>query len=165
MSQVIASLHSSVETCLIDTGIRFKIFTCDPELADTAAFCAHYGFALGQSANAIIVASKSEPIKFACCLVLANCKLDVNKRLCQLLEVKKASFATAEQTLELTGMQIGGVTPFGLEKMPIYVDAAVLVNSEIVVGGGNRSTKVLLHPEELKKLPNVEIIEGLAIPK
>jgi len=162
MSQVLSELQPSVSECLQRCGIEHKVFQCDPALADTAAFCEHYGFALSQSANAIITASKTDPVKYACCLVLANSKLDVNKKVCQLLGVKKASFAGAEQTLELTGMQIGGVTPFGMPDIPIYIDTAVMNNEEVVVGGGNRSTKVLLNPKELQKLPGAQIIEGLA---
>jgi prolyl-tRNA editing enzyme YbaK/EbsC (Cys-tRNA(Pro) deacylase) len=162
MTNLLSQLHPGVEQCLETCGIRYNVFECDPSLADTAAFCAHYGFALNQSANAIITASKSEPVKYACCLILANCKLDVNKKVCELLQVKKASFASADQTLQLTGMQIGGVTPFGLTAIPIYVDSVVMQQKEIVVGGGNRSSKVLLDPLELKKLPNLEIIAGLA---
>jgi prolyl-tRNA editing enzyme YbaK/EbsC (Cys-tRNA(Pro) deacylase) len=30
------------------------------------------------------------------------------------MQVKKLSFASADQTLEASGMEIGGVTPFGL---------------------------------------------------
>jgi prolyl-tRNA editing enzyme YbaK/EbsC (Cys-tRNA(Pro) deacylase) len=162
MSQIVSELHPSVSSSLEKCGIEHKVFQCDPALADTAAFCEHYKFALGQSANAIITASKTDPVKYACCLVLANSKLDVNKKVCQLLGVKKASFASAEQTLELTGMQIGGVTPFGLPDIPIYIDAAVMNNEEVVVGGGNRSTKVLLNPKELEKLPGAQTVEGLA---
>ncbi len=33
------------------------------------------------------------------------------------------------------------------------------------MGGGNRSSKLLLNPQELLKLPHVEVIEGLAKPK
>jgi len=165
MSSLLSELHASVSACLENCGIEYKVFQCDPELADTAAFCEHYGFAAGQSANAIVCASKVEPIKYACCLVLANYKLDVNKKVSQLLGAKKVSFASAEQTLALTGMQIGGVTPFGLPDIPIYIDAAVMGNKEIVLGGGNRSTKVLLDPVQLEKLPGAQVIEGLALPR
>jgi hypothetical protein len=33
------------------------------------------------------------------------------------------------------------------------------------MGGGNRSSKILLDPRELLKLPNVQVIEGLAKPR
>ncbi len=35
--------------------------------------------------------------------------------------------------------------------------------AELVLGGGNRSTKILLNPNELKKLPNVEVVDGLGL--
>lgn len=157
--------HPSVTEGLERHGINARPMACDPDFADTALFCERYNYALSQSANAIIVASKSEPVRFACCIILATTKLDVNKTVRNLLAVRKASFATAEQTVELTGMQIGGVTPFGLPDIPIYIDSAVMTNQEVVAGGGNRSSKVLLDPKELTKLPNSQVIEGLALPK
>jgi acyl-coenzyme A thioesterase PaaI-like protein len=54
------------------------------------------------------------------------------------------------------------VTPFGVESLPIYVDSAVLEQPQVVMGGGNRSSKVLLAPRELLKLPGVTVVEGLA---
>ncbi|HEY9713070.1 MAG TPA: YbaK/EbsC family protein [Chroococcales cyanobacterium] len=165
MPEMTTILHRSVQDGLDRYGLKYQIFECDPDYADTALFCERYGFSQGQSANAIIAGCKVEPVKFACCVVLATTKLDVNKKLRQLLDVKKTSFATAEQTLELTGMLIGGVTPFGLPNIPIYVDSAVMNNEQIILGGGNRSTKILMHPDELTKLPNAQIVENLAIPK
>ena len=61
-----------------------------------------------------MVAARKEPGIACVCLVLATCRLDVNHAVCDLLGVRKASFASAEQTRDLTGMMIGGVTPFGL---------------------------------------------------
>lgn len=159
-------LHDQVATALASHQLEYSVFACDPDFADTALFCEKYGFQLGQSANAIIVATKVEPIRYACCIVLANTKLDVNRTVAKLLEAKKVSFATAEQTMALTGMQIGGVAPFGLSDIPLYVDAAVMASAlEVILGGGNRSTKVVLKPDQLLKLPNVQVIDGLAIAK
>ena len=82
--------------------------------ADTAAFCEKYGYPVDRSCNTIIVASKKEPKQFVACVVLAHTRLDVNKRVTNLMGVSKASFATAEEMMALTGMQVGGVTPFSL---------------------------------------------------
>jgi prolyl-tRNA editing enzyme YbaK/EbsC (Cys-tRNA(Pro) deacylase) len=143
--------------------IQFKVFSCDPTLADTAAFCEHYGFLPEQSANTLIVASrKVEPVQYTACVVLATTRLDVNKKVCGLMGVKRASFADGDTTVSLTGMMIGGVTAVGITDFPIYVDSAVLAQDQIVMGGGNRSTKLLLAPAELAKLPNVQIIQQLA---
>jgi prolyl-tRNA editing enzyme YbaK/EbsC (Cys-tRNA(Pro) deacylase) len=159
-------LHPFVQKSIAEHGIKGEAMLCDESLADTAAFCEHYKFSPEQTVNAIIVAGKSTPVKYACCLVLANAKLDVNKTVCQLLEVKRCSFAGAEQTLNLTGMQIGGVTPFGLpEETPIYIDEAIMVNDKIVTGGGNRTSKLLVEPKELLKLPQARVVGGLGLPR
>ncbi len=145
-------------------GIKYKIFPCDPKLADTAAFCERYGFKPEQSLNTIIVASKKvEPTKYAACTVLATSRLDVNKKVCKLLGVKRASFASADDTIKQTGMMIGGVTVFGLEDMPVYIESGVFELGEIIMGGGDRSNKVILNSNELKKLPNVEVINDLVL--
>jgi prolyl-tRNA editing enzyme YbaK/EbsC (Cys-tRNA(Pro) deacylase) len=158
-------LQPEVHQALEQGRLAYREFACDPALADTAAFCEKYGFALSESANAILVAGKSDPKKYACCIVLATTRLDVNKAVVKQMGVKKASFASAEDTQALTGMMIGGVTPFGLPAdIPIYVDAAVMKQPEVVMGGGNRSSKVVLKPAELTKLPNVTVVEHLAKP-
>jgi len=158
-------LHPAVKAGLERHAMVCKTLVCDPALADTSAFCQHYGFALDQAANAIVVVGKTNPPKYVCCLVLATCKLDVNKKVSELIGTRRCSFATSEQTLEQTGMEIGGVTPIGLADMPIYVDSQVMCRGEVVIGGGNRSSKILLHPSELSKLQSVTIIDRLGVLK
>jgi prolyl-tRNA editing enzyme YbaK/EbsC (Cys-tRNA(Pro) deacylase) len=158
-----SALLPLVQRSLDAHAIIYKVFECDPDLADTAVFCEKYGFDLDHSANAILVAGKSDPVRYACCVILATTKLDVNKKVCQLLGVRKASFAPREAAIKFSQMEYGGVTAFGLpDDIPIYVDASVIEHEEVVMGGGNRSSKVLINPSELKKLPAVQIIEGLA---
>ena len=143
-------------------GVR--VIDCDPALADTAAFCEAYGYAPEDSANAIVVVGKTDPPRFVMCVVLSNTRLDVNRAVRQRLGVKRTSFASAEQTMELTGMAIGGVTPIGLPAgMPLWIDARVMSRSEIVVGGGSRSCKVVGPPVMLTSLPAAEVVEGLAV--
>ena len=154
-----------LESILAGLGVPYELFPCDPALADTAAFCAAYGFEMGDSANTIVVVGKADPRRYAACVVLGTHRLDVNRSVRERLGTRKASFATAEETAEMTGMAIGGVTPFGLPAgLPILVDAAVMARPRIVLGGGSRSWKVLAAPSILLALPNVEVVEGLANP-
>jgi prolyl-tRNA editing enzyme YbaK/EbsC (Cys-tRNA(Pro) deacylase) len=144
----------------------YELFACDPALADTAAFCAAYGFAPEDSANTIVVIGKSDPPVYAACVVLSTHRLDVNRAVKQRLGTRKASFASPDETRALTGMEIGGVTAFGLPAgLPLWVDAAVMDRERIVLGGGSRSWKVIAPPAILRTLPNVEIVEGLATPR
>jgi len=109
------------------------------------------------------VASKREPKSYAACLVAANTRLDVNRVVRRLMGVSKASFASAEETQALTGMLIGGVTVFGLPAdLPLYLDERVMAQEYVVVGGGSRSIKVKLAPEALLRLPNAQVVPGLA---
>lgn len=161
-----ASLDPRVRAALERTGVAYEVLVCDPALADAAAFCDHYGFPMEQAANTLVVSSrKVEPRKVAVCVVLGISRLDVNHRVSELLQVKRLSFADAEVTMQLTGMMIGGVTAFGIEGLPIYVDAAVMEQGQVVMGGGNRSSKVLIAPTELLKLPEVEVVSHLALPR
>jgi prolyl-tRNA editing enzyme YbaK/EbsC (Cys-tRNA(Pro) deacylase) len=150
---------------LAPLDVEYELFACDPALADTAAFCAAYGFEMGDSANTIVVVGKSEPRQYAACVVLATHRLDVNRAVRAKFGRGKASFAGADETRELTGQEIGGVTTFGLPStLPIWVDAAVMERPRIVLGGGSRSWKVLAAPDILLRLPNVEVVDGLAAP-
>ena len=144
-------------------GMAFELIAIDPAYADTAAFCEKYGYPLDRSANTIIVASKKEPKKFAACVVLAHTQLDVNKRVRHLLGVSKASFATAEEVQAVTGMQVGGVTPFALPtEWPLYVDERIMGLEWVILGGGGRETKIKISPEVFTKL-GAEIIAGLGL--
>lgn len=147
-----------------ELGVDHEIIEIDPSLADTAAFCAHYGYALDESANCIVVASRDDDPVVAACLVLATTKLDVNKRVRKLLGVRKLSFAPPELTMQVTGMMIGGVTPFGLpDDLPLYVDARVMDLDRVIVGGGSRSIKLYVPPMALTAIGG-EVVEDLAIP-
>lgn len=147
------------------TAQPFEVVACDPELADTAAFCEAYGYGLDQSANAIVVVGKGDPRVYVCCLVLATTRLDVNGVVRKRLGRKKASFASADETAEMTGMQIGGVTPYGLPAgLPIWIDSRIMEVPNVIVGGGSRDRKLLVPPDSLAALPGAEIVDDLAKP-
>lgn len=156
--------RANLEATLSGHG-EYELFACDPALADTAAFCAAYGFQPEDSANTIIVVGKSNPPVYAACVVLATHRLDVNRAVKEQLGTRKASFAAADQTHAITGHEIGGVTVFGLPAdLPLYVDSAVMDRPRIVLGGGSRSWKVIAPSSILRTLSNVTIVPGLASP-
>jgi len=156
-------LHAAVLERLEELGVSLEVMEGDPALADTAAFVEAYGVPLERSANTIVVASKGAEPTFVACVLLATTSLDVNSVVRREMGVRKASFARAEPVRELTGMEIGGVTPFGLPvDMPVLVDARVMEPEWVILGGGNRSSKLRLAPNALLALSSVRVIEGLA---
>lgn len=144
-------------------GVAYEVMAIDPDCADTAVFCERYGVPLDHSANAILVASKKEPKRHAACVVLATTQLDVNHRVCGLLGVPRASFAGADEMRAVTGMEVGGMTPFALPPgLPLYVDERVAALPWVVVGGGGRGMKIRIAPEVFVRL-GAEVVPGLAV--
>ena len=164
MTESYSSSTSSVLKTVTNLGLPYEVIEIDTDLADTALFCENYGFPIEQSGNTIIVASKKEPKLFAACVVLATTKLDVNKSVRNLMGVSKVSFASAEEMKALTGMEIGGVTPFSLpEEIKLYVDSRIMELNWLILGGGGRDKKLKISPEVFHKL-DAEIIQNLALP-
>jgi prolyl-tRNA editing enzyme YbaK/EbsC (Cys-tRNA(Pro) deacylase) len=157
-------IDARVTSSLDRLGVAYEVMTIDPQFADTARFCERYGIPLENSANTIIVASKKEPRRFAACVVKATTRLDVNRAVRRLLDVAKVSFASAEETRELTGMLIGGVTVFALPAdLPVYVDEKVMELDWAILGSGSRSSKVRVSPQALRRLPGAQIV-ALSLP-
>ena len=136
----------------------------DPELADTAAFCAAYEVGLDASANCVVVAGKREgATRYAACMVLATTRADVNGVVRRLLDVRKASFAPMADAVELTGMEYGGITPIGLpDGWPILIDSRVAQTPAVIVGSGIRGSKIALPGAALATLPNAQVVADLA---
>lgn len=157
-------IEERVQSFLSEIGADYEVVHIDPDFADTAQFCEKYGYPIETSGNTIIVASKRGASKHSASVVRADKRLDVNHKVCQLMGIKRASFAKPEETMALTGMMIGGVTCLGLPpEMPIYIDASLLNQPYVILGGGSRSTKIKADPSIMTKIPNAEVIEDLTI--
>ncbi|MFE9479104.1 YbaK/EbsC family protein [Streptomyces spororaveus] len=138
----------------------------DPEIADTAAFVAHYGpELLDTSANCVVVAAKrGGAVTLAACLVPSAGRVDVNGAVRRHLGARKVSFAPMETAVELTGMEYGGITPLGLPAdWPLLVDAAVADMPYVLVGSGRRRGKLIAPGKLFAQIPGAELIEGLAL--
>ena len=97
-------IEGRVRTALDELGIvGWEWIEIDPHFGDTADFCQQYGYDLPHAANAIIVASKRGPAAYCAGIVRACDRLDVNRRVRELMGVSWASFASPEETREVTG--------------------------------------------------------------
>ena len=143
-----------------------RVAAIDPELADTASFCAAYGRSLDDSANCVVLAAKrSGETILAACVVLATTRADVNGLARRTLGARKASFAPMDVAVAETGMEHGGITPIGLPTgWPLLVDAAVAAADAVVVGSGIRGSKLLVPGALVASLPGATLLDGLGTP-
>ena len=163
MNEASSQIPLSVRAALDASGVAYEILDCDPDLADTASFCARYGHAMEDSANAILVKSKTGEERFVACVLLATTRLDVNRTVRKKLGARKVSFANPQETKRVTGMELGGVTPPGLPpELPLWVDSRVMERRFVILGAGTRSAKIKVSPDYFRRLPQVEIVQGLA---
>jgi prolyl-tRNA editing enzyme YbaK/EbsC (Cys-tRNA(Pro) deacylase) len=138
----------------------------DPDLADTAAFCAAYEVPMEVSANCVVVEGRrGQSVTMAACLVLATDRADVNRTVRLHLDVRKISFAAMETAVSATGMQYGGITPVGLPAgWPVLVDSAVAAEPWLVIGSGIRGSKIAISGSNLAALPAANVLD-LALPR
>lgn len=160
-SEVVQRIHAFLDA----TGLEYTIMDCDPELADTAVFCEQYGVPLECSVNTLLVKAKTGGERYVACVLLATTRLDVNRVVRKRLGARRVSFASADETRAITGMEIGGVTPIGLPAdLDLWVDGRVMDAPYVVLGGGDRSTKIKVVPRVFEHVASCSVVEGLAKP-
>jgi prolyl-tRNA editing enzyme YbaK/EbsC (Cys-tRNA(Pro) deacylase) len=143
-----------------------RVAAIDPELADTAQFCATYGVAPADSANCVVIAARrGAEVTYAACMVTATTRADVNGLVRRHLGARKASFGAVDVVTSLTGMEYGGITPIGLPPgWPVLVDGLVAKSpGDVVIGSGIRGSKLWLPGQLLAELPGAQVLPGLGI--
>ncbi len=158
-----------------DVATVVGVAAIDPTLSDTAAFCEKYQIGMGQAANCVVLEAKrpsapgsNEPGKkfFAACVILGSTHADINGFAKRTLSANKISFAPMEAAVAASGMEFGAITPVGLpNNWPILVDRAVVDSTQVIIGSGIRGSKLLVPGSFFATLPNVQILEGLGLPK
>ncbi len=135
----------------------------DPNLSDTAEFCAHYQVGMNQAANCVVLeAKRADKSWFAACVILGSTRADVNGLARRTLDARKVSFALMEQAVIQTGMEYGAITPVGLPSdWSILIDKAVVASDYVIIGSGIRKSKLVVPGSFLASLPNAQVLEGL----
>lgn len=153
-----AELEERVVATARELDPDVEVVHIDPDLADTAAFCERYGYSMEESGNCLLVVAKTGERRHAACLVQATRRLDLNRHSRLVVGARKASFASAEDTIEQTGMVPGGVTPIGLPAdIPVFVDEHIAALDRVILGGGGRSVKLRMATAALLSLPTVTV--------
>ncbi len=151
-------LAAPVAAALAGSALACYVTPIDPDLADTAAFCAAYDVPLEASANCVVLAGRrGATTTTAACVVLATDRADVNQVVRRHLDVRRISFAPMAEAVSRTGMEHGGITPVGLPpSWPLLIDVGVLAAPWVVVGSGLRRSKLAVPGVSLARLPGAQ---------
>ena len=147
-------------------GERLGAVAIDPALSDTVNFVPAFDLREDLAANCVVVAgARDGRERVAACVVLATTRADINGVVRKRIDVRKASFMPLDVAVERTGMEYGGITPFGLPRdWPIFVDSRVVATPLLTWGAGVRGAKIIAPGSLVAELPGAEVIEGLARP-
>jgi prolyl-tRNA editing enzyme YbaK/EbsC (Cys-tRNA(Pro) deacylase) len=114
--------------------------------AETAA--AKIGVQVGQIAKSLLFKGASGLVVMVVCAGDKKISSGKIKRLCG----EKMSMTRPEETFALTGFWPGGVCPFGVDGMKIYVDDSLKAWDTIYPAAGNDATGVPLSYEKLLRI-------------
>lgn len=145
---------------------RVGVVEIDPDASDTAASQERYGLSPDTLANCVVVGGKREGVeRLAACVVLFTTRTDVNGVVRRRIDVRKASFVSMDDAVNLTDMEYGGINPIGLPSgWPILVDRRVVETDVVLIGSGVRRSKLLLPGALLAELPGAEVLDELGLP-
>ena len=115
------------------------------------------GCEVGQIAKSMLVKGKDGEFRL---LICPGDKRVDNKKLRNTLGVK-ARFATAEETAAQTGYRPGGVCPFALDGLAIFIDTSLTRFELIYPAAGNDASGVPISFEVLKNLVNAKTCDAM----
>tara|TARA_Y100001970_G_scaffold40192_1_gene49522 strand:- start:3575 stop:4057 length:483 start_codon:yes stop_codon:yes gene_type:complete len=153
-------IHNSVAKIYEENTETLDLFECLDEFSDTQNFCEHYGFAIEDSCNAILIKAKKPEEFYSMFCVLGADRLDVNHKAKVAMGAKRVSFASREEAELVTNQIYGGISPLGLpENIKVFIDKNVSKREKLFIGAGNRVSKFFLSPETLVELTNAEVLD------
>ena len=143
---------------------KFLVAEINPEFADGNKLCDEYDIDKRIGFNCLIVECKrNEIIKYCALIVPVGYKYNMGSVVRKYTNSRVVSVAPLEYVLDKTKMEFGSITPIGLpDDWQILVDPLIKKQKNMIIGGGLVKSKISLPTELFLKLPNVEVVDGIA---
>ena len=143
---------------------KFLVAEINPDFADGNKLCDEYNIDKKIGFNCLIVECKrNETIKYCALIVPVGYKYNMGSVVRKYTNSRVVSVAPLEYVLDKTKMEFGSITPIGLpDDWHILVDPLIKEQENIIIGGGLVKSKISLPTELFLKLPNVEVVDGIA---
>lgn len=146
--QTTSKIYESIIRLLKKNNIIYQLFEHEPVYTSAEAARIRQTKET-QGAKALLFLADKKPIL----LVLPGNKKVDTKTFKKTFNIKDLSFAKPEQVLELTGLEVGAVPPFGnVMNLPTYIDKSLLNEDEIVFNAGAHTKSIKMKTADFLKL-------------
>lgn len=130
-----------------DPGVQIIEFDQDTSTAFLAARA--LDTEVGQIAKSMLFKTKRDDYL----MVVSTGDVKIDGKKVKDLTGSRARMATAEEVLEVTGFQIGGVCPFALQtEVPVYLDESLKRYNVVYAAAGTGNTAVPVSYEQLMQI-------------
>ncbi len=138
---------------------QLTALTFEPGSTPTSELAAEkIGCAVGQIAKSMLFKGKDGVFRLFLCP--GDRRVD-NKKIKNFLGFK-ARMATADETYEMTGFKPGGVCPFGVESVDIFIDQGLEVYPTVYPAAGTDASGVPITFLQLKQISNASECDVMA---
>lgn len=149
---------------LVGKRVPFEVLHYPEELRDAQVIANEFGVPAGQVFKTLVVpAAKggTRPGKPMLVMVPADRQLDL-KKLARVVKVKKLKMATHAQAEEMTGLQVGGISPLGLlnKGFAVYLDDCAQQYEQIYVSAGQRGLNLKLPVKDLIRVTGARYVDA-----
>jgi len=138
---------------------HLNVLTFEPGSTPTSELAAEkIGCEVGQIAKSMLFKGKDGVFRLFLCP--GDRRVD-NKKLKDFLGFK-ARMASADETYEITGFRPGGVCPFGIDSIDIFIDQGLGIYPTIYPAAGTDASGVPMTFEQLKQIANASECDVMA---
>ncbi|MEW6522425.1 MAG: aminoacyl-tRNA deacylase [Bacillota bacterium] len=152
------AVRNNVTRLLDSRGIQYQALEFSPGIKSAAGVAEALGLPLEQVFKTLVVlGEKGRPLLV---VITGSAELDL-KRLARAVGEKKLRMATHREAEDLTGLQVGGISPLALlnRGFDIYLDELVQVFDTVCISAGQRGVNIVLPVEALLQLTGATLID------
>lgn len=140
--------------------LPYKTLAYPDDLRDAEVIASMLTLPAEQVFKTLVVLPPEPGKKPILAMIAADCQLDL-KKLAAAVGAKKLKMATHREAEELTGLQVGGISPLALlnKGFAVTIDSTVTGLEQVCISAGRRGLQIQLAPRDLLKLTNARPVD------
>ena len=132
-------------------------------IASPHDFARALGYDLGRITKTLLLRDVRER-RYAIAVCSAERRLDL-QRLAAPMDSTRVQMATREELQDVVGQAPTGVSPIGVDGVPVFMDEALMRYETVLVGGGLPGVEVEIAPAELRDLTRAVVLPLVVPPR